>query len=66
MGPKDLPASYDAWKTWTPDQDDVEHIKTCPFHEDNHDAEHAVCICPTEKELRDEAAEARADAARED
>lgn len=52
---------YDAWKTWTPDQDGKEHRLDCPMHEDNHDGEPAQCTCPTEQDMKEEAAERRFD-----
>ena len=29
-----LPKSYDAWRTWTPDQDEPPHLPGCPLHDD--------------------------------
>lgn len=62
---------YDAWKTRTPWEDDPEHLLSCPLHDDNYDEESAdddgaVCECPTTAELKYYAAEARADARREE
>lgn len=56
---------YDDWLTYNPWDDDVEHLKECPMHEDNHDGEPARCTCPTVQDLKDEAAERRFDAERE-
>lgn len=56
-----LPASYDAWRTATPYDDEIEHVKTCPRHEDNHDGEPAVCTCPTWQEIEADRAQARAE-----
>lgn len=56
-----LPKGYDAWRTRTPWDDERDHIKSCPMHEDKHDGEPAVCECPTPAELKAEAAEERAD-----
>ncbi|MES2155410.1 MAG: hypothetical protein V4510_09780 [bacterium] len=56
-----LPASYDAWRTATPWDDEPEHVKTCPRHEDNHDGEPADCTCPTPAEIAAERAEDRSD-----
>jgi hypothetical protein len=60
MAPR-FPSGYDAWKTWTPDQDDVDHVDDCPMNEDNHDGEPAVCTCPTPKEVAADRAESCAD-----
>ena len=64
MGPGNLPASYDAWRTRTPYDDEPDHLTDCPMHEDQPDGDD--CACPTQDELKADAAEARADAARED
>ena len=61
-----LPASYDAWRTSHPWEDEREHLDDCPMHEDNHDGEPAECTCPTPDELKADAAEARADRRKED
>ena len=60
-----LPASYDAWRTRTPWDDEPKHLRDCPRHEDNHDGEPAECTCPSPSELKADAAEAQADARRE-
>lgn len=57
---------YDAWRTRTPWEDEPEHCRDCPMHEDNHDGEPASCTCPTPAELKAEEAEARAEARREE
>lgn len=58
--------NHDAIKTRNPWDDDVEHLEGCPRHEDNHDGEEADCTCPSPEDLRAEAAEAAADAEREE
>lgn len=56
-----FPASYDAWKTRTPLEDEREHVVTCPLHEDNHDGEPAVCERPTDGDAAEIKADERAD-----
>lgn len=63
-----LPPSYDAWRTRHPDEDVEPHDPSCPMSDD-YDGEISgivdMCRCPSAKELKAEAAEAKADAARE-
>lgn len=60
---------HDAWKTWTPDQDGKEHHPACPLS-DEYAGETAgivgVCICPTQQNMKEEAAERRFEEKREE